>query len=102
MPSPTEPVAALSQCVVPQLAALILLEEEFRVAPRRLLREYGSTSIITALDAAVLYNAFSACDYAIRHLRARSRAMQVEKEAAVDVDEVTASTSPPAAIIDEK
>ena len=87
-PSPSEAVAALSQRVVPQLASPIQLEEECRLAPRRLVGEHGGTGIVAALDAAASYSASSVCDCAIRRRRARSRDMQAEKEAAADVDEV--------------
>ena len=87
-PSPSEAVAALSQRVVPQLASPIQLEEECRLAPRRLVGEHGGTGIVAALDTAASYIASSVCDCAIRRRRARSRDMQAEKEAAADVDEV--------------
>jgi hypothetical protein len=46
--------------------------------------------------------AASACDRAIHRPRAHRRAMQAEKEAGyADVDEVVASTSAPAAIIEK-
>ena len=53
------------------------------------LDEHSGTGIIAALNAAASYNASNACDYAIHHRRVRSHAMQAEKEAVVDVDEVT-------------
>ena len=74
--------------MVPQLAFLIQLEEECRLAPRRLVGEHGGTGIIAALDAAALYSASSVCDCAIRHRRVRNHDMQAEKEAAADVEEV--------------
>nr|XP_020156655.1 translation initiation factor IF-2-like [Aegilops tauschii subsp. strangulata] len=64
-----------------KLASPIQLEEECRLAPRRLVGEHGGTGIVAALDAAASYNASSVCDYAIRHRRARSHDMQAEKEA---------------------
>ena len=87
-PSPSEAVAALSQRVVPQLASPIQLEEECRLAPRRLVGEHGGTGIVAALDAAASYIPPSVCDYAIHHRRTRVRDIQAEKEAAADVDEV--------------
>ena len=87
-PSPSEAVAALSQRVVPQLVGPIQLEEECRLAPRRLVEEHGGTGIVAALDTAASYSASSVCDCAIRRRRARSRDMQAEKEAAADVGEV--------------
>ena len=74
--------------MVPQLSAPIQLEEEYRLAPRRLVREHGGTGIVAALDAAASYSASSVCHCAIRRRRARNRDMQAEKEAAADVDEV--------------
>ena len=74
--------------MVPQLASPIQLEEECRLAPRRLVGEHGGTGITAALDAAASYSASSVCDCAIRRRRARSRDMQAEKEAIADVDEV--------------
>ena len=65
-------------------------------------------------STAASYNASSVCDCAIRRRHTLSRAMQAEKEAAADVDEVTwlrgyvdanevtANTSLPTAIIEEK
>ena len=87
-PRPSEAVAELSQRVVSELASPIQLEEECRLAPRRLVGEHGGTGIIAALDAATSYSASSVCDCAIRRRRECSRDMQAEKEAAVDVDEV--------------
>ena len=64
------------------------LDEEWRVAPPR----HDRTGI-----------AASSCDRVVHRQHARSRAMHAEKEVGcVNVHEVAARTSAPAAIIEEK
>ena len=65
-PRPSEAVAELSQRVVSELASPIQLEEECRLAPRRLVGEHGGTGIVAALDASAPYIASSVSDCAIR------------------------------------
>ena len=89
----TEPIAAPSRRMVQQLAALVQLDEEWRVAPRR----HGGTGV---LDAAS-YHATSI--YSGHACRACGSAMQSETKAGcVESDESVASFSMSTAIIEEK
>ena len=94
---PTEPVAAPRTRVVQQLAALVQLDEEWRVAPRRHGGEHAGTGTV----AVASYRATSVCGG--RASRACGSAMQAETEAGcVESDESVASFSVSAAIINEK
>ena len=94
---PTEPVATPSRRVVRQLAALVQLDEEWRVAPRRHGGEHASAGAVTAAS----YRATSVCGG--RASRACGSTMQAETESGgVESDESLASFSVSAAIIEEK
>ena len=93
---PTEPVAAPSRCVVWQLATPVQLDEEWRVSPR----QHGGEHTGTGVVAAAPYRASCVCG---RASRACGSAMQAETEAGcVESDELVASFSVSAAIIEEK
>jgi len=101
---PMEPVAAPSRRVVQQLAALVQLDEEWRVAPCRHDGEHAGTGA----DVAASYHATSVCGGRAsrvygRASRACGNAMQAETEAGcVEMDESIASASVSATIIKEK
>ena len=87
-PRPTEPVAAPSQHVVQQLAALGQLDEEQR------------TGVVVAVHAAASYRVSRFCG---RDSHAGGCAMQAATEAGcAESDESVASASASAAIIEEK
>src|SRR3954465_6779239 len=76
---PTEPVATPSRRVVQQLASLVQLDEEWRVAPRW----HGGEHAGTGVDAAASYRATSVCGGGTSRVcgsasRACSSAMQAE------------------------
>ena len=91
---PMKPVAAPIRRVVQQLAALVQLDEEWRVAPHRHGGEHAGMGAI----AAASYRATS-----VRASRACGSAMQAETETGcMESDESVASFSVSAAIIEEK
>ena len=83
--------------MVQQLTALVQLDEEWRVAPRRHDGEHARTGAV----AAASYRATSVCSS--RASRACGSAMQAETEAGcMESDQSVASFSLSAAIIEEK
>ena len=94
-PRPTEPVAAPSRRAVQQLVALGQLDEEQR------------TGVIATVHAAAPYRTSHVCDRVSRFYgrdsHAGSRAMQAAtKVGCTESDELVASASTSATIIDEK
>ena len=99
-----EPVVAPSRRVVQQLAALVQLDEEWRVAPCR----HGDEHADTGAVAAASYRTTSVCGGRAsrvcgRASRSCSSAMHAETEAGcMESDESVAIFSVSTAIIEEK